>query len=233
MSSRRFIIIAAGGTGSRLNANLPKQYMLLQDKPVLMHTIEAFEGIVDEIIVALHPNMFSLWQDLCNQYNFKIDHRIVFGGKTRFQSVQNALNELKNNIVSLDDLHNATIGIHDAARPLIDQHLIEQSFKTAEEGKCNTLGVKSTNSIRVGNQENSNSIDRNIVWQIQTPQTFPADVLYKAYNQEEDELFTDDCSVVERLGYTIHIIESSNKNIKLTFAEDFQIANIYLSPMES
>lgn len=224
----KLVIIAAGGTGSRLNANLPKQYMLLANKPVLMHTIEAFNGIADKIVVAIHPEMEVYWKELCLEFNFTIEHELIHGGSTRFQSVKHAIQYVKEQMPTTNFTHSC-IAVHDAARPLVERKLIIESFRQAALGINNTLAVKSTNSIRIGNQQLSNSVDRETVWQIQTPQTFPASVLYEAYKQEEDKLFTDDCSVVEKLGQSIQLIESTNKNIKLTFAEDFDIANIYLS----
>lgn len=224
--SQRIVIIAAGGTGSRLNANLPKQYMLLQDRPVLMHTIDVFAPVVDEIIVVLHPDMESYWKELCIAYNFQTTHTLVKGGKTRFQSVQNGLNHWKSK--SPLNISRTVIAVHDAARPLVDVELVKQSFEMALEGKSNVLACASTNSIRIGSLENSVSTDRTTVWQIQTPQTFPANVLWEAFQQEESPLFTDDASVVEKIGYPIYLLESSPRNIKLTFPEDFEIANMYL-----
>ena len=222
----RIVIIAAGGTGSRLNANLPKQYMLLDEKPVLMHTLEIFKNIADRIIVAIHPDMFEYWNELCQKHQINIKHEIVFGGKTRFQSVKNALIYLYENYGT--SIHkNTSIAIHDAARPLTDIKLVEASFDMAAQGQSNALAITSTNSIRIGTKDNSTATNRDLVWQIQTPQTFPATVLQEAYSQEESDLFTDDASVVEKLGHTIHLIESTAKNIKLTYQEDFQIALIY------
>ncbi|MCA5006729.1 2-C-methyl-D-erythritol 4-phosphate cytidylyltransferase [Sphingobacterium bovistauri] len=225
----RVVIIAAGGTGSRLNVNLPKQYMLLNDKPVLMHTIEAFEKHVDKIIVAIHVDMIDYWNELCIDHNFNIPHEIVLGGKTRFQSVRNAINYLETRFPDLFFDEDSTISIHDAARPLINSDLIKKSFELAFDGKSNVLALKSTNSIRIGNQSENDAIDRETVWQIQTPQTFPTQVLLEAYQQMELPNFTDDASVVEKIGYSIHLIESSYKNIKLTHPEDFEIAKLYLN----
>ena len=225
----RVVIIAAGGTGSRLNANLPKQYMLLNKTPVLMHTIRLFENHVDKIIISIHADMVDYWTELCEQYHFNIPHELIIGGKTRFQSVRNAISYLEIRFPDFFYNEDGLIAVHDAARPLVDPKLIEQSFETAFQGKSNVLAYKSTNSIRIGNTYENNAIDRDTVWQIQTPQTFPAQVLQEAYQQIETPLFTDDASVVERIGYSIHLIESSYKNIKLTYAEDFEIAKLYLN----
>lgn len=224
----KLVIIAAGGTGSRLNANLPKQYMLLCNKPVLMHTIEAFDGIVDDIYIAIHPQMISYWENLCIAYNFNITHQVIAGGDSRFQSIKNTISHIATHI-DQQKLEDSCIAVHDAARPLIAKELIQKSFELAQQGNNVTLAVKSSNSIRIGNQEISHSIDRNTVWQIQTPQTFPASELIEAYKQEEDPLFTDDCSVLEKLGKSIQILESTNNNIKLTFPEDFAIAEILIN----
>lgn len=225
---KKLVIIAAGGTGSRLNANLPKQYMLLANKPVLMHTIEIFEGIADKIIISIHPDMIMYWKTLCSEYNFQIPHDLVIGGTTRFQSVRNAIQYVEE-IYAKDDFENTTIAVHDAARPLVDSKLIIESFEQARLGNNITLAMKSTNSIRIGDEHKSISVDRRTVWQIQTPQIFPALVLSKAYQQQESPLFTDDCSVVEKLGYPIQLLESTPQNIKLTFPEDFEIAQVYLA----
>lgn len=225
----RVVIIAAGGTGSRLNANLPKQYMLFNDKPVLMHTIAAFEAHVDKIIVAIHVDMVDYWNELCQEYNFTIPHELVLGGKTRFQSVRNTINYLETRFPDFFYNEDGIIAVHDAARPLVNPELIEKSFELAFEGKSNVLAHKSTNSIRIGGISDNDAVDRDNVWQIQTPQTFPAQVLQEAYQQMELPIFTDDASVVEKIGYSIHLIESSYKNIKLTFAEDFEIAKLYLT----
>lgn len=225
---QKLVIIAAGGTGSRLNADLPKQYMLLNKKPVLMHTIEAFVGIADKIVLAIHPKMIDYWKELCLSYSFEIPHELVEGGSTRFQSVQNSVSYLKKKLPE-NIFSTASIAIHDAARPLVSRELIAQSYWYAQQGKSVSLAIRSTNSIRLGNIETSESVDRNTVWQVQTPQTFPAKIIKEAYEQQESPLFTDDCSVVEKLGYAIHLIESSSKNIKLTFAEDFDIAQVYLN----
>lgn len=223
------VIIAAGGTGSRLNADLPKQYMLLNDQPVLMYTIRAFEKHVDKIIVSIHADMIDYWQQLCQQYSFTIPHELILGGKTRFQSVRNAINYLEQRFPDFLMHEDSLIAVHDAARPLVGDKLIEKSFEWASQGKSNVLAHQSSNSIRIGSISENDAIDRSTVWQIQTPQTFPAQVLLEAYQQTESPLFTDDASVVEKIGYSIHLIESSPKNIKLTFPEDFEIAKLYLN----
>ncbi|MDR2284507.1 MAG: 2-C-methyl-D-erythritol 4-phosphate cytidylyltransferase [Sphingobacterium sp.] len=222
----KIAIIAAGGSGTRLQSNLPKQYLLLHDKPVLMHTILAFSGIADRILIVLNEEMVSIWNSLCEEYHFDIPHELVFGGNTRFQSIKNAIRHIVATTPFLD--HSSAIAVHDAARPLVDRSLIVKSFELALKGQCNVLAIPSINSIRIGNKSVSKAIDRNDVWQIQTPQCFPAPLLIEAFEQEESLMFTDDASVVEQKGHAIHLIESTEKNIKLTFAIDFKIAALYL-----
>lgn len=225
---QRIVIIAAGGKGTRIQSNLPKQYMNLMGKPVLMHTMEAFASEVDKVIVVLHPEMISFWKELCKEYKFEMPHELVTGGETRFQSVRNGLSYIFNSYPHYLE-NNAAIAIHDAARPVISKNLIQVSFDLASKGICNVLATKSINSIRLGNEESSYAIDRNTVWQIQTPQTFPAKVLADAFTQVESSDFTDDATVVEKMGYSIKLLESTPKNIKITFQEDFEIAQFYLS----
>jgi len=220
------VIIVAGGSGTRMRQSLPKQYLILEDKPVLMHTIEAFYKAQSRphIIVVIHPEMEGLWQALCKEYDFQIPHQVVYGGITRFQSVRNGLQYLES-IIAHSVGH--CIAIHDAARPLIQRPIIDESFELAREKNAVVVACKSTNSVRIEQDGDSQSIDRNNVWLVQTPQTFEAQLLFEAYRQDELETFTDDASVVEKLGNTITLIEGHYSNLKITFAEDISIAQLY------
>ncbi|ERJ58759.1 IspD/TarI family cytidylyltransferase [Sphingobacterium paucimobilis] len=225
--SNKIVIIAAGGSGSRFQSTLPKQYLLLNGLPVMMHTIHSFVGIADRIIIVLNQQMKETWQALCAEHHFEVPHELVDGGSTRFQSVRNAIRHIvKTSTTAIG--HDTVIAIHDAARPLVDRSLIRESFDMALQGKCNVLATPSTNSIRIGSLSDSKATDRNTIWQIQTPQSFPAPILIEAFEQEELPEFTDDASVVERKGYAIQLLESNDRNIKLTFASDFKIAEFYL-----
>lgn len=224
--SHHVVIIAAGGKGSRFGSDLPKQYQLLNGKPVLMHTMEAFVGLAERIVVVLDPAMEHTWQQLCREHSFEREHDIVFGGSTRFASVQNGLRFVEKSYTD-HALADMVIAVHDAARPLVDPDLIRESFVLARQGAGNVLGIRSSNSVRFGTTEQSSAVDRDRVWSIQTPQTFPANVLLEAFQQEEEPSFTDEASVVEKMGYNVLIVESSPKNIKITFPEDFVIAQSY------
>lgn len=221
------VIIAAGGKGSRIGSDTPKQYQLLNGRPVLMHSIEAFENLADRIIVVIDPTMEERWRQLCAQHTFACSHDIVHGGSTRFASVKNGLQYIHNLYSEQAELGNIAIAVHDGARPIVEEAIIRQSFELAHQGKGNVLGVRSINSVRIGTLTESQAINRDDVWLIQTPQTFPANILFKAFDQEEESSFTDEASVVEKMGYNVLIVKSSPKNIKITYPEDFAIAQFY------
>lgn len=229
---KKYVIIVAGGTGSRMNSDLPKQFLLLLDKPILMHTLEQFAMSASnpEIIVVLHPEMVAYWTSLCLTHQFTVKHRIITGGQTRFQSVKNGLNEIFS--TETERLEQVIIAIHDAARPIIEPTLIDHCFSEALDCGSTILAVSSTNSVRIGTTRTNFSKDREQVWIVQTPQTFNAAILKIAFQQEESTEFTDDASVVEKLGYPIHIIVGDHKNIKITFPDDIQIAQIYLRSLQ-
>jgi len=223
---KNIVIIVAGGTGSRMNAQVPKQYMLLQEKPVLMHTMEKFylSASKPEIVLAIHPEMLSYWQKLCSQHHFTIPHHICFGGATRFQSVKSALTYIHELGSPVD-----CIAVHDGARPLIATETIDQAYAEALVKKAVIVATKSTNSVRLSYVgDASKAVDRDLVWIVQTPQVFSSDLLWLAYQQKEMDYFTDDASVVEQLGNNIHVLEGSYKNIKITFPEDLAIAELYM-----
>ncbi|WP_437917795.1 2-C-methyl-D-erythritol 4-phosphate cytidylyltransferase [Sphingobacterium sp. LRF_L2] len=225
---KRYVIVVAGGTGSRMKNALPKQFLTLLDRPVLMHTLDCFwkSESNPEIVVVLNPKMEDYWKQLCKSFNFTVPHTVVFGGDSRFQSVNNGLNFiLEKEKKSLEEV---VVAIHDGARPIVNSKLIKQCFEDTATYGATVTAVKSVNSIRFGNEDKSKSIEREHVWIVQTPQTFKADILRKAFLQEECQSFTDDASVVEKLGYSVHIIEGDYQNIKITFPEDIRIAQLYL-----
>lgn len=217
-----YAIIVGGGSGSRMQSDLPKQFMLLNGKPVLMHTLEAFyhSELKPEIILVLNIDFHTFWEDLCIKHNFTIPHKLVKGGLQRFHSVKNGINSIKNKGI---------IAIHDAVRPLISNELITKSFLKAEELGNAIVAIKSKDSVRQLNGKTSKALNRDEIYLVQTPQTFSSEILNKAYNQDFRNEFTDDASVVERMGISINIIEGENKNIKITFPEDIQLAELYMN----
>jgi 2-C-methyl-D-erythritol 4-phosphate cytidylyltransferase len=222
-----YAIIVAGGTGSRMKSQSPKQFLLLEGKPVLMHTLEAFYAcsLNPEIILVLNIHQQHTWEELCQTYNFSIPHKVVNGGDERFYSVQNGLKGIKGP---------AIVAIHDAVRPLVSTELILNCFQKAEENGNAVVGVTPTDSVRrLINEEKTEALDRNKLVLIQTPQTFRIEQLKKAYLQPFRNEFTDDASVVERAGYPVHVIPGERENIKITYKEDLVIASLFLQKKAS
>lgn len=230
---KKFAIIVAGGTGSRMQSTLPKQYLLLENLPVLMYSIRAFHEHDPQthIIVTVSDKMLGHWQNLCLQHRFDIDHEVVLGGRFRMESVYNALSHIvhEHPILYKDSL----IAVHDGARPLIRVPDIDRLYTIAMQEKCAVPAIPSTNSIRIGTKNKNEVIDRDLVWQIQTPQVFNGNLLISAYRSAmengDPEKYTDDASVVEEMGNTIHLLAGDYRNIKITYPEDMSIALIYIN----
>lgn len=223
---QKYAIIVAGGTGSRMGASLPKQYQILLGKPILMHTLEKFAQHQDQItlVLVLHEDMRDYWLSLCKAHKFTIPHQLVHGGASRFQSVRNGLTH----ILANTNAETALVAIHDAARPLLSPELIERSYVAANTYGAVVVAVPSNNSVRIGSASQSKAIDRATVWLVQTPQTFRLGILKTAFKQEESPFFTDDASVVEQAGISIHLIPGEEQNLKITFPEDLAIARLIL-----
>lgn len=227
-TSKNYAIIVAGGSGTRMGSAIPKQFLLLNGKPVLMHTIEVFHKAQAQphIILVLHADFHAYWQQLCSDHNFTISHQLIKGGETRFHSVKNGLD-------SIPDDTDAIVAVQDAVRPLTDKEIIDTSFTYALEHGNAIVAVKSRDSIRQLQNGRSISLLRDEIYLIQTPQTFKLEQLKKAYEHDYDNMFTDDASVVERSGIAINLIEGNYKNIKITFPEDIAIAEAILNKKPS
>ena len=217
-----YAIIVGGGSGSRMQSETPKQFMLLNSKPILMHTIEAFyySDLKPDIIVVLNVDFHTYWEQLCKKYNFSIPHTLIKGGLQRFHSVKNGIRSIKGN---------AVVAIHDAVRPLASNEMICRSFREAEQTGNAVVAIKTRDSVRQKMGNSSIPLNRDEIYLVQTPQTFQFALLNKAYKQEYRNEFTDDASVVERTGVTINLIEGESKNLKITFPEDLSLAEFYLS----
>ena len=225
----RYAIIVAGGKGQRMNNTLPKQFLLLNEKPILMHTLEAFHKASPHIklILVLDSQVHELWENLCKKHQFSISHTLISGGEQRFHSVKNGLEHV---FSSEPDLNQVLIAIHDGVRPLVSTELIERTFMYAKEHKSAIPALESTDSTRIKDSDGSNrAIARNKVYLLQTPQTFQASLLKVAYSEEFNDSFTDDASVVEKAGYRIHLVEGDIQNIKITYPVDFAVANYWLN----
>ena len=219
---KKFALIVAGGNGSRMGANVPKQFLEIAGKPILLWTVERFIAFDPriEIILVLPENQFETWQSLCEKFRFNACVKLAKGGKTRFQSVKNGLDEIHSEGI---------VFIHDGVRPLVSLTTLENCFKTAQE-KGNALPVAPVvESIRKISGSDSKHTDRNEYRLVQTPQTFQAGIIKKAYWQPERDFFTDDASVCEAAGHKINLVEGNPENIKITNPIDLRIAEALLN----
>ncbi|MDD4144635.1 MAG: 2-C-methyl-D-erythritol 4-phosphate cytidylyltransferase [Prolixibacteraceae bacterium] len=217
----KYALIVAGGTGSRMNSDIPKQFLELNGLPVLMHTIDAFHSYDKNIglILTLPEKLSKRWEELCERYHFKIAHKIASGGQTRFHSVKNGL--------SLIDSE-GIVFIHDGVRPLISRNTIEHCYETAVK-KGNALPViPLSESVREISEGNNKSADRNRFFLVQTPQTFRVSLIKNAYQKEYSENFTDDATVLESCGTPVNLVEGNRQNIKITYPEDLIVAEALL-----
>ena len=223
LTSNRYAVIVAGGSGTRMQSATPKQFLLLNGKPVLMHTVEAFYNSASKpkIIIVLPAAFQSTWGQLCKEYIFEIPHTLVNGGETRFHSVKNALD-------AIEDDNEALVAVHDAVRPITGETIINNSYQAAAVNGNAITAVKSRDSVRQLKNGVSVSLLRDEVYLVQTPQTFRLPQLKKAYEQSYSEKFTDDASVAEAAGFPVHLVEGSYKNIKITFPEDIAIAERFM-----
>jgi len=215
----KYVIIVAGGKGVRTGWDLPKQFILLNGLPVLMHTIKAFYDYDPSIgvILVLPEDYVAHWSQLCADFRFDVKCQIVTGGNTRFQSVRRGLEKVE---------RGALVGVHYGVRPLIDRQLIAKLYETAANRKGAYPVIPLIDSIReLQNGEESRAVDRSKYRLVQTPQVFLSDIFIDAYKQEYKDDFTDDVSVVEA-ARTIRpaMIEGSRENIKITTQADLMIA---------
>ena len=212
-----FAIIVAGGSGKRFGSSTPKQFLPLKGLPVLMRTLEAFHAYKSSIklIVTLPAEYIEMWQLLCREFKFNIEHHIVTGGETRFHSVLNGLN-----CISSDGI----VAIHDAVRPLVSNETLQRCFETATRVGNAVPIVTSADSIRELNGDASSPVNRDNYVMVQTPQVFKTNLLKEAYKQEYIHEFTDDASVIERMGTKIILVEGNRENIKITTQTDMIIA---------
>ena len=221
MTKKEYVVIVAGGSGSRMKSEIPKQFLPIKGLPVLMHTIKAFYDYNKsiKIIVVLPASDLKIWEELCEVYNFSLPLKIAVGGKTRFQSVKNGLDKINTDGV---------VAIHDGVRPLVNTEIISASFQIASSHGSAISAVRLTESIRVTDKDETKTIDRSKFRTIQTPQTFQVKILKQAYKLPELSEFTDDASVVEKAGFKISLFEGSYRNIKITTPDDLIIADAFL-----
>jgi 2-C-methyl-D-erythritol 4-phosphate cytidylyltransferase len=220
---KKSVIIVAGGKGNRFKSEIPKQFMELEGKPILMHTIEVFYNFSREIeiLVVLPEDQMEYWKSLCAHHQFNIYHKLIEGGAERYFSVKNGLEQ-----ISAEGL----VAIHDGVRPMIDKTTIENCFKMAEiEGNAVPV-IDLTDSVReIQKDGTSLHVDRNRYKLIQTPQVFRSSLIIEAYKKGFSQGFTDDASVLEALiPGCIKLVQGNRQNIKITTSEDFKYAEAIL-----
>jgi 2-C-methyl-D-erythritol 4-phosphate cytidylyltransferase len=219
---KKYAIIVAGGSGQRMLSAVPKQFLLLQGKPILYHTLQAFyeADASTELIIVLPADQFNTWKSLISDLP-TISHRLVAGGNSRYQSSQNAIQTLS---------EEGLVAIHDGVRPLIEPSLISASFLEAAKKGNAVLAVASKDSVRFYSAEKGSfeHLNRETIRLIQTPQIFSVKDLNEAFKQPYSDDFTDDARVVEALGIHINLVEGSYKNIKITTPEDLVLAEVLL-----
>ena len=215
---KKYAIIVAGGKGLRMGGELPKQFIPVAGRPVLMRTLDAFHAFDSaiEFILVLPRDHQPYWKELCREYQFAVPHRIADGGATRFHSVQNGL--------ALVDEPEALVAVHDGVRPFVSAEVIEACYREAEAHGAVVPVIPVVETVRHLLPEGSETVPRDAYRLVQTPQTFLASLLRRAYDQPFCEAFTDDASVVEALGHAVHLVEGNRENIKLTTPYDLIVA---------
>ncbi len=215
------VIIVAGGKGQRMGADIPKQFLLLKGKPILMYTIERFYSLDSsmEIVVVLPESEQDYWRQLCQEYKFSVQHKITSGGKTRFHSVQNGLRAIVNSEI---------VGVHDGVRPFVSEQTLKNCYNTAKEKGTAIPVMPVIESIRKIDGEVSESCDRSKYRLVQTPQVFEIDLLRRSYNVDYLDTFTDDASVVEAEGYLVSLVEGNIENIKITSPMDLAVGEYFV-----
>ncbi|MCG2615794.1 2-C-methyl-D-erythritol 4-phosphate cytidylyltransferase [Terrimonas sp. NA20] len=214
---KKYAIIVAGGSGSRMGGSVPKQFMLLKDKPVLYYSIKTFlETYIDlQVILVLPVEYTDMGQEIIDAYFDKDRIRITAGGDSRFQSVKNGLSLVEEDSV---------VFVHDGVRCLISSDLIRRCYAMATETGSAVPVVPSKDSIRVLTEDGNEAADRNTIMLVQTPQVFHSKILIPAFQIDYKDKFTDEATVVEAFGLKISLVEGEERNIKITKPVDMLVA---------
>jgi len=225
---RKYAIIVAGGSGSRMGTAIPKQFLLLSGKPILMHTIEAFKNTSPaiEIILVLPRDAQDQWKKLCEVHQFSEKLIIADGGVSRFHSVKNGLDKIGD--------HESLVAIHDGVRPLVSSGIIQNAYDCADKNGSAIVSTPVKESMRQISGKKSYTIDRSKIRSIQTPQTFKTSLIKEAFSKvDRNKNFTDDASVAEKAGFDVQLVEGSYQNIKITTPEDLLFAEAILAQKKS
>lgn len=211
-------LIVAGGVGKRLNSHTPKQFLILGDKPILMHTLNKFSHL-DRIYLVLPKKYFNEWKELCEKYNFDLEHVLVEGGDNRFCSVKNGLNAINSTDIVL---------IHDGARPFVKKELIKTLLNKVSSGFGIIPVINAIDSIRLIEGDSSRAVNRDNIYHVQTPQCFIFNEIFNSYNTDYNSSFTDDASVFESKNGKIKNIIGNYNNIKITTPLDLELAQVLI-----
>ena len=224
MKSEEFVIIVAGGKGLRMGSDIPKQFLPIGGKPVLMRTLERFREYSPtlQIILVLPKAQQGYWQKLCKEYAFDINYQLADGGETRFHSVQNGL-------AKIPDDAEGVVGVHDGVRPFPSIDVIRDCYETARKKKAVIPVIPVVETVRHLQGNTSETVPRNDYRLVQTPQTFDIQLLKAANRQPYNDGFTDDASVVESYGHKITLVEGNRENIKITTPYDITVAEAILT----
>ena len=216
---KKYIIIVAGGKGLRMGGDIPKQFLPVCGKPVLMRTLEAFHAYDASIhlILVLPVSQQAYWKQLCEEYQFNLAHEIADGGETRFHSVKNGLALIK---------EDGLVGVHDGVRPFVSQEVIARCYDEALSLKAVIPVIDVVETVRHLTEGGSETVPRDQYKLVQTPQVFDVALLRRAYEQTYTDMFTDDASVVEALGEKVYLVEGNRENIKLTTPFDLKLAEL-------
>ncbi len=216
------MIIVAGGSGTRMGAEIPKQFIELDGKPVLMHTLENLHVMDREmkLVLVLPKEQFSFWDELKEKHKFLVAHELAEGGETRFLSVQNGLTKASDSDV---------VGVHDGVRPFPSQKVIDACFAVASQSGTAIPVVPIIQSLRKLTDDQSEAIDRNEYRAVQTPQCFQTQILKKAFEIADRTDYSDDATVVEASGVTIRLVEGNTENIKITSPIDLELAQLIIA----
>lgn len=219
---KKHIIIVAGGKGLRMGGDIPKQFVPIGGKPVLMRTLEAFYTYdpAMQLILVLPVSQQAYWKELCETYSFTLPHIVADGGETRFHSVKNGLAKIEGD---------GWVGVHDGVRPFVSTEVIARCYEQVREKQAVIPVVDVVETLRRLTGAGSETAPRSAYKLVQTPQVFDADLLRRAYQQPYTDAFTDDASVVEALGGQVYLVEGNRENIKLTTPSDLKMAEFLCS----
>lgn len=217
----KYVIIVAGGKGLRMGSDLPKQFLPLGGKPVLMHTLEVFRryDAALHIILVLPREQQDFWKQLCAEHDFRIEHQVADGGETRFHSVKNGLALLP---------ASGLVGVHDGVRPFVSVEVIRRCYELAERQRAVIPVIDVVETVRHLTDAGSETVSRDEYKLVQTPQVFDAELLKQAYAQDFTPFFTDDASVVEALGVPVYLAAGNRENIKITTPFDLKVGSVLL-----